>query len=63
MGICYRVITKTQTKINDNIFEYVNKYYSILRGIISDKNLLNSIQNIGNADETPIFMKMNEKKL
>jgi hypothetical protein len=63
MGICYRVITKTQTKLKDNIFEYVNKYYSILRGIISDKNLLNSIQNIGNADETPIFMKMNEKKL
>ena len=27
MGICYRVITKTQTKLNDNIFEYVNKYY------------------------------------
>ena len=63
MGICYRVITKTQTKLNDNIFEYVNKYYSIMRGIISEKNLLNRKQNIGNADETPIFMEMNEKKL
>lgn len=62
MGICYRVITKTQTKLNDNIFEYVNKYYSIMRGIISEKNLLNSIQNIGNADETPFFLEMNEIK-
>ena len=45
------------------IFLNVNKYYSIMRGIISEKNLLNRKQNIGNADETPIFMEMNEKKL
>ena len=44
------------------IFLNVNKYYSIMRGIISEKNLLNSIQNIGNADETPFFLEMNEIK-
>ena len=63
MGFCYRVITKAQTKVNDNIIEYVNKYYSIMRAIIVEKNLLQSKQNIGNADETPIFMEMTEKKL
>ena len=44
MGFCYHIISKTQTKLNDNIFDYVNKYYSIMRGIISEKNLLNIIQ-------------------
>ncbi len=62
MGFCYRVITKAQTKVNDNIIEYVNKYYSIMRAIIVEKNLLQSKQNIGNADETPIFIVMSEKK-
>ena len=34
-----------------------------MRGIISEKNLLNRIQNIGNANETSIFIEMSEKKL
>ena len=32
-----------------------------MRGIISEKNLLNRIQNIGNVNETSIFIEMSEK--
>ena len=34
-----------------------------MRGIISEKNLLNRIPNIGNVNETSIFIEMSEKKL
>jgi hypothetical protein len=63
MGFCYRVITKKQTRLNYNVYDYVNKYYSIIRGIIAEKNLLNNIQDVGNADERPIFIEISEKKL
>ena len=62
MGFTYRVITKEQTKLRSDILDYVRKFYTLSRKVIKEKNLLNSIENIGNADETPIFMEMNEKK-
>ena len=62
MGFCFRVITKAEIKRKDNIIEYVKKFYIITRKIIEEKNLLNSKENIGNADETPIFMEMSDKK-
>lgn len=62
MGFCFRAITKSTTKLKDNISEYVQKFFIITRKIILDKNLLFNLGNIGNADETPIFMEMSDKK-
>ena len=62
MGFSYRVITKEQTKLRSDILDYVRKFYTLSRKVIKEKNLLNSTENIGNADETPIFREMNEKK-
>jgi len=56
MGFSYRVITKEQTKLRSDILDYVRKFYTLSRKVIKEKNLLNSTENIGNADETPIFM-------
>ena len=62
MGFSFRTITKLQTKKKDNINEYVSKYFVILRKMINDKDLLSCKENIGNADETPVFIEMNDKK-
>jgi len=62
MGFCLRAITKSNTKLKENISDYVQKFFIITRKIILDKNLLSNLGNIGNADETPIFMEMSEKK-
>ena len=40
----------------------LKKFYIITRNIISEKNLLLTKENIGNAKETTIFMEMNAKK-
>jgi hypothetical protein len=62
MGFCYRNVTKAKTNIKEDIIDYVKKFYVITRKVIEPKNLLLTKENIGNADETPIFMEMNAKK-
>lgn len=62
MGFSFRIVTKAQTNLRDDIKEYLNKFYFIIRNIIKEKNLLVHRENIGNADETPIFLEMNLKK-
>ena len=62
MEFSFRINTKTQTKIKEDVIDYIKTFYIILRKIIFDKNLLLHKENIGNADETPIFIEMNEKK-
>ena len=62
MGFTYRTRAKAQTKLKSDIIEYINKYFGIMRNLIKEKNLLYSKERIGNADETPIFMEMNENK-
>ena len=62
MGFSFRTVTKAQTNLRDDIKEYLNKFYFIIRNIIKEKNLLYHRENIGNSNETPIFLEMNEKK-
>ena len=62
MGFSFRIVTKAQTNLRDDIKEYLNKFYFIIRNIIKEKNILVHRENIGNADETPIILEMNEKK-
>jgi len=62
MGFCYRNVTKGKTNIKEDIIDYVKKFYVITRKVIDAKKLLLTKENIGNADETPIFMEMNAKK-
>lgn len=62
MGFSFRSITKYQTTLKSDIKDYINKYYFILRDIINEKKLIYYKENIGNADERPIFLEMNQKK-
>ena len=62
MGFTYRVRTKAQTKLKPDIIDYFNKYFVIMRNLIKEKNFLQSKERIGKADETPVFMEMNENK-
>ena len=42
MGFTYRIRTKAQTKLRDDIIDYIKKYFVIMWNIINEKNLLNS---------------------
>ncbi len=37
MGLVYRIRTKAQTKLRDDINEYIMKYFFIMRKLINEK--------------------------